>query len=160
MKTLPLVASALLVSLLAACGGGGDDPDPTNYDSAFAISSATNSDLNGAYANANTPLSGVNKLERIGATDACVFSFENIPRVGGGAVAEGAIEYLVDTTQAHRVTMKLAGVTYEASPPVGNSSVSKSGNRVNFAGTVLTSGSNSITLSGFIPMRTDRPAGC
>ena len=160
MKTLPLIASALLVSLLAACGGGGDDPDPTNYDSAFAISSATNGDLNGAYANANTPLSGVNKLERIGATDACVFSFENIPRVGGGAVAKGSIEYLVDTNTAHKVQIELAGVTYEASPPVANSSVSRTSHRVSFAGTLLTSGSNSITLSGFIPMRTDRPSGC
>lgn len=158
MKTTHLLTSALLASLLAACGGAGDDPDPTNYDSAFTISAATDSALNGVYGNSNTPLSGVNKLERVGATDACVFSFENIPRAGGGAVAEGSVQYLQDTTTVHRLQIKLAGTTYEASP-VGDSSVSRSGNAVNFVGSVI-GGSPTITITGRIPMRADRPSGC
>lgn len=154
-----LLASALLVSLLAACGGAGDDPDPTSYDTAFTITSATDAALNGVYANSNTPLSGVSKLERIGATDACVFTFENIPRAGGGATAEGRIEYLVDTSTVHRLTLKLAGTNYEASP-VANSSVSRTSSGLSFAGSVLTEGNSAVTLTGRIPMRGDRPAGC
>lgn len=149
----------MLLSLLAACGGAGDDPDPTNYDSAFTITSASDSAVNGVYGNANTPLSGVNKLERVGASDSCVFSFENIPRTGGGAVAEGSVEYIVDTNTVHRLTLKLAGTTYEATP-VADSSVSRTGNRVNFVGSVLSAGTPTVTITGAIPMRTDRPSGC
>jgi len=159
MKTLPLMASTLLVSLLAACGGAGDDPDPTNFDSAFAITSATDSAVNGAYGSSNTSLSGVNKLERIGATDACIFSFENIPRAGGGAVAEGSVEYLVDSSVVRHMTLRLAGVNYDATP-VGNSTVSRANNNVSFAGSVLSSGTPTVTITGTIPMRHDRPSGC
>ncbi len=159
MKTLSLVSSALLVSLLAACGGGGDDPDPTSYNSAFTITSATDSTLNGVYGSANTPLSGVNKLERIGATDSCSFAFENIPRLGGGAIAEGSVEYLVNTDSVRRLVLKLAGGTYETTV-VGSSSVSRANNNVTFTGSVLSAGTPTVTITGTIPMRTDRPSGC
>lgn len=159
MKQVPLLATTLVLSLLAACGGSGDDPDPTNFDSSFTISSASDPVLNGVYANANTPLSGVNKFERVGATDSCVFNYENIPRVGGGAVAEGTAEYLVDTQYVHRLSMKLAGITFSASP-VANSSVSRDTHGLHFSGSMLTENGQAITVTGRLPMRTSRPAGC
>lgn len=159
MKTLPLISSVLLASLLAACGGGGDDPDPTNLNSAFTITSATDATLNGAYGSSNTPLSGVNKLERIGSTDSCSFTFENIPRLAGGAVAKGSVEYLVDSTTVRRLVLELGGGTYETTT-VGTSTVSRANNNVSFAASVLSAGTPTVTITGTIPMRSDRPSGC
>ncbi|MGE0330550.1 MAG: hypothetical protein AB7P37_07630 [Ramlibacter sp.] len=159
MKKFPLISSVLLASLLAACGGGGDDPDPTNLNSAFTITSATDATLNGAYGSSNTPLSGVNKLERIGATDSCSFTFENIPRLAGGAVAKGSVEYLVDSTTVRRLALELGGSIYETTT-VGTSTVSRANNNVSFVGSVLSAGTPTVTISGTIPMRSDRPSGC
>jgi len=155
-----LPAAVLLASLLAACGGAGDDPDPTNLPSAFTVSGASNSAINGAYANPATPLSGVNKLERLGASDACEFSFENVGRTGGGFTAKGSVQYIVDTNNLHRLVVEIDGVRYEASPIASGTSVSRSTNSVSFTGVVLPSGSQAITVTGFLPMRSDRPAGC
>ena len=66
MKKLPRFVPAcsllLVTALLAACGGGSDDPAPTTVNASVTVGAATPLALNGIYATSNLSLSSVRRI--------------------------------------------------------------------------------------------------
>lgn len=159
-KTLALCAAA--VSMLAACGGG-DDPDPTDRNTLLTVTAATDSSFNGVYSSSETSLSDVQRIERIGATDGCQFTFENIRKVGESSVSvTGRIRYIKEESILNEYSFAINGVSY-ASGTGANTVVDRAANQIRFNGAVVESAeadANTITLTGNVPMRGDRPSGC
>ncbi len=160
LKTLAL--SAAVVSMLAACGGG-DDPDPTPRDTLLTVTAATDATFNGVYGSTETSLSDVQRIERVGATDGCQFTFENIRKSTDATVAvTGRIRYLKDDTTLNEYSFEIGTVSYVG---IGgnNTIVDRAASQIRFNGAVLESAAadaNTITLTGDVPMRGDRPSGC
>ncbi len=160
LKTLAL--SAAVVSMLAACGGG-DDPDPTSRDSLLTISAATDPTFDGVYGSTETGLSDVQRIERVGATDGCQFTFENIRKVGDTSVqVTGRIRYLKEDNVLNEYSFEVGGVGY-AAVNGANTVVDRAASQIRFTGAVVESAAgdtNTFTVTGNIPMRGDRPSGC
>ncbi|RYX90517.1 MAG: hypothetical protein EOO28_29330 [Comamonadaceae bacterium] len=162
-KTLAMCAA--VTAMLAACGGG-DDPDPTNRDSALTITLATETALNGTYAAANTSLSDVQTIARAGATDACEFTFDNIRKTTDNAIsATGRVRYIKDETTLNQFSISINGSAYTGDNG-SNAVVDRAASVIRFNGKVLTGGgasglgTNTYTLTGVIPMAFSRPSGC
>jgi hypothetical protein len=74
----------------------------------------------------------------------------------------GDIRYIPDTNNLHVVFIAIDGIEFSSHDTV-NAAVDRPNNKVDFSGKVLpasTGVASTITLSGSVPMRGNRPAGC
>jgi hypothetical protein len=167
MRTaLRTTASAALIALLAACGGGNnDDPQPTDKDALFTVTSATAADTNGAYGTLNIALTDIEKRNPIGSDpEVCAFRYDSLSKIGNAAIkSNGDIRFLPNTNDLRVAYVTVNGREYSATG-AGDSSVSRDAARVTFSNKPFTAtdgSGNTLRLSGFIPMRRDRaPSGC
>jgi len=171
MKSFISGASALAVAaLLAGCGGGDEgiiveqhDPSPSGLAATMTVSAAGTATLNGPYTTDNVSLNNVTKVNPIGSDpETCRFRFSNLPQVGGARIMDGDIRYIPGNTQVRTTVVSINTIEFTLAGSTGVA-VDRANNRVNYTGAVLTSTQNTgqtITLTGFIPMRGDRPEGC
>lgn len=156
------VICAAAASLLAGCGGGGDEPQPSDADSLITVTGATVAGQNGFYGSSQVGLSDVEKIFDISNTT-CVFSFNNLSKFRDGAVTmSGKVAYREGATTLSRLEVTVNGIVY-ASGAVDDSVVDRRNDRVAFKNKVLSStasDTNTLTVTGAIPMRGNRPSGC
>lgn len=161
-----LAGGVLLASLLTACGGGNDDPVPTPLDSLVTISAASNPaqvGVVGAYSSTTTGLSDVEKENPVDAPQFCSYRFNSLAKTGSGSVLlDGRVAYNVNQNLVNNFKVSVAGTTY-GTGNTDNTVVDRTANTVTVSNKVLLSeidGTSTITVSGKIPMKTGRPAGC
>ena len=160
LKTLALCGA--VATLLAACGGG-DSPTTTDLSSLVTVSAATDTTLNGVYSTSTTGLSDVQTIHRIGATDACEFTFDALVKTGNSTVSmNGTVDYPKDATTLSGLGISINGVTYSTANG-SNTTVDRAANQIRFTGSSLDSDAadpNTLVLTGSVPMRGNRPGGC
>lgn len=159
-----LALAAAVATLLAACGGGGSDsPDPSDRTSAVALSEATVVAFNGAYGSTETGLSDVAKLQDIGG-DKCDFSFNNVVKVGDASTTiMGNVTYNQDAPTLADTSFTINGAPYLMGSNGDNTTVDRAGNRVTFNGKLFTAGAGgtgTFKVTGYLPMKGNRPSGC
>lgn len=157
-----LVLCAATACILAACGGGDDDPEPTDQNALITVTSASVSSQDGIYRSGQVGLSEVEKVFEISRTT-CVFSFNNLTKVGdSSATLSGKISYREGATTLSKLEVSINGVDY-SSGAVDDSLVDRGNNQVTFARKVLASDAednNTVEVVGSVPMRGNRPSGC
>ncbi len=158
-----MAVCAAAVSLLAACGGGSDDePAPSPFNSLITVTSATTASQNGIYGSTAIGLTDVEKTLETG-TQSCTFAFNNVSKAGDSASSmSGKVSFRENENTLNRLEITVNGVVY-ASGAVDNSTVDRSGNAVRFTGKTLAStasDTNTIVVTGLVPMRGNRPSGC
>lgn len=173
-RSLNLAATALSVAvLLAACGGGGGsndfffedkDPERSEQSGSVTLLGATSAGLNGIYANTNVYLNAVEKVNPPGSDpELCRYRFARMNQVGGTNVMEGDIRYQPGTPTVRVMFITINDgtrtVDYSLDEPVG-ATVDRANNEVDFVGAEFSNSTGTITLTGSIPMRDDRPEGC
>lgn len=160
--SLKLAASALVLAVLAACGGGDDNPTPTDENAILTLSAATDTSIEGVYGTSNISLSEVVKTEREG-TDDCSYVFSDMRRQFdvSGTLLGGRVEYQDNSTAVQNLRITIGSANY-ATANAENTSVERDNNRVRFVNKQLTEegGARVVTVSGVIPMRPGRPDGC
>lgn len=158
MKAFAMISSA---AVLVACGGGSDDPDPTPVSATLTISNSTNAMFNGVYTTNTVSLAAVDKVNPIGGEpEVCSFRFSG-PRGPGGEMS-GDVRYLPGTNSLRVIFISINGVEF-VSRDTTNAAVDRPNNEVDLSGKTLTASTgvaSSITLTGSIPMRGNRPEGC
>lgn len=159
-----LALCAAVASLLAACGGGGSDsPDASSRTSAIALSEATVVALNGAYGSTETGISDVNKLQDIGG-DKCDFSFNNVVKVGDTSTTiTGNVTYNQDAATLADTSFTVNGAPYVMGPTGDNTTVDRAGHQVTFNGKLFNAaagGTGTFKVTGYLPMKGNRPSGC
>jgi hypothetical protein len=158
MRLLPSVALGLLLS---ACGGGSDNPVVTPIGATLTVTAATNASFNGVYTSNTVSLAAVEKVNPIGSEpEVCSFRFSGLAGPGGGM--DGDVRYLPGTNSLRVIFVSINGIEF-SSHDATNAAVDRPNNAVDFNGKVLpasTSVASSITLSGSLPMRGNRPEGC
>lgn len=171
MKALLVTTTAVALSvLLAACGGGDEgviveehDPSPSGLAASLTASAATDATLNGAYASSNLNLNNVTKVNPIGGDpETCRFKFNGLQQTVGGRMMDGDVRYIPGNTELRTTVISIAAVEFRLLGSAG-AAVDRTNNRINFAGATFTSTTGSgatITLTGALPMRGDRPEGC
>lgn len=162
LNTCAAVAAASL--LLAACGGGNDDdPTPSNEPGVLTVASASLRGLNGIYGDGALNLTGVDKNNPIGSVpELCAFRFDGANKIGSSATAFGDIRYRPDATVLYQAFLTFDSREY-ASGDAEDTLVSRDSNQVRFSNKLLTATDgtgNTIRVTGIVPMRTGRPAGC
>lgn len=162
-QRLTLLAVCLAsASLLVACGGGSDEPQPSDADSLITVSSASVSGQNGFYGSTQVGLSDVEKVYDLSKTT-CTYSFNNLTKFRDSSVSmSGKVAYLEGTNTLSRLEVTVNGAVY-ASGAVDDSRVERDNNRVVFKGKQLSStagDTNTLVVSGAVPMRGNRPSGC
>ncbi|CAN5558683.1 hypothetical protein BH11PSE7_BH11PSE7_12420 [soil metagenome] len=159
-KTLALCGA--VATMLAACGGG-DSPTTTDLSSLITVSAASDATFNGAYGTTTTGLSDVQTIHRVGATDACEFTFDALVKTGNTTVSmNGTVDYTKDATTLSGLGININGVTYSTANGA-NTSVDRAANQIRFTGRALDSDAadtNTLVLTGSVPMRGNRPGGC
>ncbi len=150
--------------LLVACGGGNDDdPSPSNEPGVLTVTSATVGGLNGVYGNGALNLTNVDKQNPIGSVpELCAFRFDGANKVGSSATAFGDIRYRPDATGVHQVFLTFDGKEYGSGEPT-DTAVVRDQDLVRFTGKTLTATDDSgatLRVTGVVPMRANRPAGC
>lgn len=150
--------------LLVACGGGNDDdPTPSDQSGVLTVTGATSEGLNGVYGNGALNLTDVDKSNPVGSTpELCAFKFDGANKVGSSGTAFGDIRYRPDASGTYQVFMTFDGKEY-ASGEANDTSVQRDANQIRFSGKTLTAsdGSNAtVRVTGIVPMRPNRPAGC
>lgn len=150
--------------LLVACGGGNDDdPTPSEQSGVLTVTGATSEGLNGVYGNGALNLTDVDKSNPVGSTpELCAFKFDGANKVGASGTAFGDIRYRPDASGTYQVFMTFDGKEF-ASGEATDTSVQRDANQIRFSGKTLTAsdGSNStVRVTGIVPMRPNRPAGC
>lgn len=169
-RSFHLAAAALAASvLLAACGGGGDsdivfeDDDPTQSEQSGSVLVAGSGTAvrNGTYASRAVFLNDVEKFNPVGsAPELCRYRFSRLDQTGTDADMEGDIRYQPGTNTVREMFVRIYDVDYSLSEPTG-ASVNRALDRVDFTGASLRNDrGDTITLTGSIPMRDDRPEGC
>ncbi|NPC58628.1 hypothetical protein [Caenimonas soli] len=157
-RLFPAVALGLLLS---GCGGGSDEPDRTPISATLTITAATNASLNGIYTTNTVSLAAVEKINPIGSEpEVCSFRFSGL--AGPGGMMDGDIRYLPGTPVLRVVFVSINGLEF-SSRDIANAAVDRTGNEVDFTGKVLTASTgvaSTITLTGSMPMRGNRPEGC
>lgn len=157
-----LLMCALTASLLAACGGGDSEPQPTDADSLITITSTTVGGQNGFYGSTQVGLSAVEKTYDLSKTT-CVFAFNNLSKFRDSAITmSGKVEYREGATTLSRLEVTVNGIVY-ASGAVDESVVDRDKNLITVKGKTLSSTAsdpNTLVLTGAIPMRGNRPSGC
>jgi len=171
-----LFAPALLAGLLSACGGGVSisfgffdddfvdhfDVRPSGRSGSLTVSAATDSRLNGVYANGDVWLSDVLRFSG-SFPETCRFRFARLDQAGGTRSMEGEIRYLTGSGELRTVFVAIDGLEFRHDGPTGVAA-DFAGNRVTFSGAVLDSthiAGQQITLTGMVPLRGEtRPVGC
>lgn len=157
-----LLMCALTASLLAACGGGDSEPQPSDADSLITVTSATVTGQNGFYGSTQVGLSDVEKVYDVSNTT-CVFSFNNLSKFRDSAITmSGKVAYREGATTLSRLEVTVNGNVY-ASGAVDESAVDRDKNLITFKGKTLSStasDTNTLVLTGAVPMRGNRPSGC
>jgi hypothetical protein len=157
-RLLPAVALGLLMS---GCGGGSDDPVVTPISATLTVTAATNASLNGVYTTNTVSLAAVEKINPIGGEpEVCSFRFSGL--AGPGGTMNGDIRYLPGTNALRVVFVDINSIEF-SSRDTTNATVDRPNNEVDFTGKLLPASTNvasSITLSGSMPMRGNRPEGC
>jgi hypothetical protein len=152
----------LLLVLLTACGGGSDNPVPTPLSASLTVSSATSTGLNGVYSTNAVGLAAVEKINPVGGDpEVCSFRFSGLAKTGGGSM-DGDIRYLPGTNALRSIFISISGLEF-VSRDTTNAAVDRANNRINLTGKVLTASTgvaSTITVTGSVPMRGDRPEGC
>jgi hypothetical protein len=160
LKTLALCGA--VATMLAACGGG-DSPTTTDLSSAVTVSAATDTTLNGVYSTTTTGLSDVQKIHRVGADDACEFTFNALVKTGNSTVSmSGTIDYTVDATVLSGLAVGINNVFYSTANGTGTV-VDRAANQIRFTAKSLDSDAvdtNTMVVTGSLPMRGNRPGGC
>jgi hypothetical protein len=161
-----LAGGVLLASLLAACGGGDDDPVPTPLDSLVTISAASNpaqAGVIGTYASTTTGLSDVEKENPLDAPQFCSFRFNSLAKAGAGAtLLDGRVAYNVNQNLVNNFKVSVGGTTY-GTGNTDNTVVDRTANTVTVTNKVLLSevdGTSTVTVTARVPMKTGRPDGC
>ena len=158
VKAFAIISSAVI---LAACGGGSDDPDPTPISATLAVSNADNAMFNGIYTTTTVSLAEVVKVNPIGGEpEVCSFRFSGLR--GPGGEMNGDVRYIPGTNNLHVIFIAINSVEF-VSRDTTNAAVDRPNNEVDLGGKVLnasTGVASSITVTGSIPMRGDRPEGC
>jgi hypothetical protein len=177
MKKLQSTLAALaVVTLLAACGGGDEgvvveerDPTPTGLPASMTVSGATGAEVlfNGTYSTTDVRLNNVTKVNPPGDDpETCRFEFEGLQQNGSTRQMVGDVRYLPGTNALQQSFVAIEGVNFglegTAGATVNRGTGTGSGN-VTYTNAVFTSvqgTGRTITLSGSVPMRDDRPEGC
>jgi hypothetical protein len=160
LRLLPVVALGLLLS---ACGGGSDDPEPTPISATLTVTAATNASFNGIYTSNTVSLAAVEKINPIGGDpEVCSFKFSGLR--GPGGTMDGDIRYIPGTNALRVVFVAINAVEFRSTTgDTTNAAVDRPNNEVDFTGKVLTASTgvaSTITLTGSMPMRGNRPEGC
>jgi len=163
---------AALALLLTACGGGDEgvfvedkDPSPSGLSANVTVAATGNAVLSGAYATTNILLNNVTKVDPIGEpVEQCRFRFSDLAQQVAGSTRrmDGDIRYLPGTNALDSTDVSIDTIAFKMIGTTG-ATIDRANNRVVFNGAVLTSTQatgQSITLTGAIPMRGDRPEGC
>lgn len=163
-RTLQWAAIGAAVALLAACGGGNDDdPTPTNEPGVLTVTEATLGGLNGVYGDNGINLTDVDKKNPVGSyPEVCTFRFDGANKLGSPATAFGDIRYQPDASGLYEVFLTFDGQEYGSGEAV-DTAVERGSDLVRFSGKTLTAtnGSNAtLRVTGVIPLRPNRPAGC
>jgi hypothetical protein len=155
----PTVALGLLLS---GCGGGSDDPEPTPIGASLTVSAATNATLNGVYSTNTVALAEVEKINPIGGDpEVCSFRFSGLAKPGGGLM-DGDIRYIPGTNELRVIFVSISGLEFVSRDPT-NAGVDRANNEIDLTGKLLTASTgvaSTITLTGSMPMRGNRPEGC
>ena len=134
LKAFAIISSA---AFLVACGGGSDAPELTPVSATLAVSNSTNAMFNGVYTTNTASLAEVVKVNPIGSEpEVCSFRFSGLQ--GPGGELSGDVRYIPGTNALHVIFIAIGGKTLTASTGVAST----------------------ITVTGSIPMRGDRPEGC
>ena len=162
LKTCAALAATSL--LLVACGGGNDDdPTPSNEPGVLTVSAATVAGLDGVYGNGALNLTEVDKNNPVGSVpELCTFKFDGANKVGSSATAFGDIRYRPDATGLHQAFITFDGREYASGEPT-DTAVARDANQIRLTNKLLTAtdgSSNTLRVSGVIPMRPNRPLGC
>lgn len=171
---LPALSLALAF-VLSACGGAwgieddeGEEPAPSGRSASVTVSAATETVLHGVYASSDVELGEVDRTDESDPeAEVCSFRFAGLRQSGTSREMEGTITYAPETAgrpsaQLRTTAVSLDGVAYRLEGGTG-SGLDLAGDRVLYAGAVLASSSGAartLTLSGDIPVPTDRPGGC
>lgn len=150
--------------LLVACGGGNDDdPTPSNEPGVLTVTNATVGALNGVYGDGALNLTDVDKSNPIGSVpELCAFRFDGANKLGGSATAFGDIRYQPDATTLYQAFLTFDGKEYASGEGV-DTAVDRPSDQVRLTNKTLTAtdGSNAtLRVTGIVPMRPNRPAGC
>lgn len=171
-RALPALAVA---TLLAACGGGDDegafvnqkDPSPSGQAASMLVAGASGPEaaFNGTYATSDIWLNDVVKVNPPGdSPETCRFNFRNLPQTGTPTRGmTGDIRYHPSSAELNFAFISIENVEFSINGTTPTVTVDRANNRVVFSGAQLTATSGSgrsITLTGAIPMRGDRPEGC
>jgi hypothetical protein len=171
MKCSPryTVAALALAGLLSACGGGDIGIPDTNNDlrssgasASVTVSAARDASLDGVYQTSDLFLNDVDKVNPIGEHETCRFRFSGLQHTSDGKTMDGDIRYLPGTNAADTTFVSIDAVEFRLEGTTG-AVVDRDNNRIVYTGAVLTSTQgtgDTITLTGAIPMRGDRPEGC
>lgn len=166
--------AAALALLLTACGGGGDDegvfveerdPSASGLSASVNVVAPPSTALSGTYASTNIFLNNVTKVDPIGApVETCRFRFSALEQQGVTPARrmDGDIRYLPGTNALDSTVVSINTIEFKMNGTTG-ATIDRANNRVIYDGAVLTSTQStgqSITLTGAIPMRGDRPEGC
>lgn len=153
---------AALAALLAACGGGGDDPEPTPVGATLTVSNATSASFNGVYSTGTIALTEVRKFNEIGPRpEQCIFEFSGLAGPNGQSM-NGDIRYTPGSDQLQTAFISIGGFEFRSDDST-NVLADRTNGRIVFSGKTLRASSgvaSNITLSGELPMRGDRPEGC
>jgi hypothetical protein len=157
--TAPVLALGVLLS---GCGGGSGSPEPTPIAATLTVTAATSHGFNGVFTTAAVSLASVVKVNPIGSEpEVCSFRFSGLTSASG-AMMDGDIRYLPGTNSLHVVFVSINGFEFSARDSL-NAGVDRLNNKVDFSGKLLTASTavaSTITLTGSMPMRGDRPEGC
>ena len=164
------VAAVALAALLTACGGGDegvivdeDEPGPSGMAATMTVTAAGDTALNGVYSSSNVLTNTVTKVNPIGGDpETCRFRFSGLMQAGSTRQMDGDIRYIPGNPEVRTTFISISTVEFVLQGSVG-ASVDRANNRVNYSGAVLTSTQGTgrtITLTGSIPMRGNRPEGC
>lgn len=157
-------AAAAASVLLVACGGGNDDdPTPSNEPGVLTVTASTLSGIDGVYGNGALNLTGVDRKNPIGSTpELCSFNFDGANKLASNATAFGDIRYQSDANVLYAAFLNFAGKEYGIAN-ADNTVVARSRDQVRFEGKTMTAtdgSGNTIRVSGIVPLRGSRPAGC
>ncbi|MEO8653121.1 MAG: hypothetical protein ABI409_03255 [Ramlibacter sp.] len=175
MKFISFKAAAPVVALgflLSGCGGGDDEgifvnekePSSTGLSASVAVTAATNAVLNGTYTSNNILLNNVTKVDPIGGDpETCRFRFSGLVQPGSTRILDGDVRYIPGNPELRTTFVSISTIQFVLNGTAG-ATVDRANNRVVYTGAVFTSvpagNAETITLTGTIPMRGDRPEGC